>query len=225
MDRRFPVLLRGRDRVRHFVKKNLRLTATSSKGANCHDLLWTALTALRTSSDAFPPLKGVVGAVTSVMEVSQRVCHSKKDARELSQRAVRVLELLADALPDPTTIPEPMLASIGRFEMSLKEIREEMSRLANHGRIWRLLHLNRSEGALRKFDRRLDEASREFAIGSAVRGEASTYAIQAQVSDVAAVALVLHEKQTLLLRGVMLLQMVFFWPSPVLAVQGASVGQ
>ncbi|KAJ6599752.1 hypothetical protein DFH09DRAFT_1271400 [Mycena vulgaris] len=217
MNRRVPLLVGARNRIRLFSTNFRHLQPTAQDRATCHDVLWTSLTALRTSSDAFPPLKGVVGAVTSVLEVSQRVRHSKKDAHELADRAVRILDILADEISDPTAIPEPMLASIRRFQQTLEEIQEEMSHLATRGRIWRLRHLNQSEGALRNFNRRLDDASREFTIGSAVRGEVTTHRVQTQISDVSVVSLVHHKKQMLFLRGIILLQALFFWPSPVLA--------
>ncbi|KAJ7106226.1 hypothetical protein C8R44DRAFT_858312 [Mycena epipterygia] len=208
MDGRFP-LVRARNRFRN---------STATEGAKCHDLLYTSLTALRASSDAFPPLKSVVGAVTSVLEISQRVTHSKKDARQLARRTVEILEALADAIPDPAAIPDPMLASIKRFERTLEDIKTEMCLLMKRGRMWRLRHLNRSEGALLNFNRRLDDASREFTIGAAVRGEALTHQVHTQLLNVSAASHIVHNKEMLLLRGILILQVAFFCPSPVLAV-------
>ncbi|KAJ7797904.1 hypothetical protein B0H14DRAFT_2909104 [Mycena olivaceomarginata] len=172
-----------------------RLKPGANEDATYQDLLWTSLTALKTSADAFPPLKGVVGAVISIMEISQRIAHSKKDARELSGQA-----------------------SIERFETTLEEIQSEMNRLMNRSRMWRLKHLNRTEGTLRKFNKRLDDASREFTMGLAVRTEVavgSTFYLSAGA--------LLHKRNNRcdLLRGILLLNAVFFWLSPVLAVQGA----
>ncbi|KAJ7908695.1 hypothetical protein B0H13DRAFT_2661923 [Mycena leptocephala] len=159
MDRRLSLLVRPRKLVRNFVKGSFgRLKAGANAGATSQDLLWTSLTALRTSSDAFPPLKGVVGAVVAILETSQRVAHSKKEAFQLAKRSVELLEMLADVISDRGAIPEPMLASIVRLESILEEIKIEMIRLANRGRLWRLNHLNRNEGALWKFNRRLDDA-------------------------------------------------------------------
>ncbi|KAJ7683470.1 hypothetical protein B0H17DRAFT_1333306 [Mycena rosella] len=222
MERRVPVLLRGRSRIRHFAKKcfhRLKAGATTSDGANCHDLLCTSLTALRTSADAFPPLKGVVGAVTSVLEISQRVTHSKKDAEELARHAVTILEMLADVIGEShsTSIPGPMLASIRRFQGTLEEIQETMNRLGNHSRIWRLTHLNRNEGALRKFHKRLDDAFQEFTIGSAIRSEACTYAVQTQLTTASAISITFHKEQVTLLRGGILLHALFFLAIPRLA--------
>ncbi|KAJ7760851.1 hypothetical protein DFH07DRAFT_426002 [Mycena maculata] len=212
---KFPLLVRARARLKGCLRQ---LRKTGREGAKYHDLLYTSLSALRTSSDAFPPLQGVVGAVTSILEISQRVSHSKKQARELARRSVEVLELLADLIPDATAIPEPMLAGITRFQGTLEEIKTEMSRLATRGRLWRLKHLNRSEGALIRFNGRLDDASREFAIGAAVRVEACVHTVRAQISDQSGIALVHHDKQMLFLQGIIVLQTVFFYPPPVLAV-------
>lgn len=72
MDGRPPPLVRARKRVRNFVKGTFgRLKPGANEDATYQDLLWTSLTALKTSADAFPPLKGVVGAVISIMEISQ----------------------------------------------------------------------------------------------------------------------------------------------------------
>jgi hypothetical protein len=40
---------------------------------------------------------------------------SKEKAQMLSRRALEILEGLADAVPDPSNIPPPVLASIQRF--------------------------------------------------------------------------------------------------------------
>ncbi|KAJ7148096.1 hypothetical protein C8R43DRAFT_1129251 [Mycena crocata] len=217
------VLLRARGRILNSVKRSVEhLKGANNQGANCEDLLWTSLTALRTSADAFPPLKGVVGAVTSIMEISQRVTHSRRDAQQLAHRTVQTLELLADvisdAISDPSTIPEPMLASIARFQGTLDEIAAAMAFLVAHGPMWRLRHLNRTEGELKDFNRRLDDASRKFIMVSTLRIEAGVHRVEAHILDTSASSAVLHNTELTLLRRIIFLQAVFFCPSPVLAV-------
>ncbi|KAJ6481331.1 hypothetical protein C8R47DRAFT_595680 [Mycena vitilis] len=178
-----PPILRAQIRIPAFVKGTFgRL---KPRGANISaeylDLMWTSLIALKTSSDAFPPLKGVVGATVSILEISQRITHSRKDAHELAKRAVELLELLADIISDRGSIPDQMLTSIVRFECILEEIQTEMTQLMNRGRMWRLGHLNRSESTLRKFNRRLDIASHDFVMASVVRTEMRVHQVQAQV--------------------------------------------
>lgn len=58
----------------------------------------------------------VVHLADTDMRDSQRVKRSKRTAKDLADRAVQVLELLADNVPDPTVISPKMLASISQFE-------------------------------------------------------------------------------------------------------------
>ncbi|KAJ6529329.1 hypothetical protein B0H19DRAFT_1384989 [Mycena capillaripes] len=215
MERRPPLLIRARKRVRTFVKGTIgRLKPGANEDATYHDLLWTSLTALKTSSDAFPPLKGVVGAAFSILEISRRITHSKMDARELAGRTVEILKSLTKGICNRGGIPPPMLESIEHFESTLEEIQSEMNQLMNRGRMWRLKHLNRNEGTLRKFNTRLDDASREFMMGLAVRTELAVYQVHAQVVDASAGHLSLHNKEMLLLRGIILMNTVFFLSIP-----------
>lgn len=131
------VLVRSGKRIRSFVKGSYgRLKRGANAGANYQDLLWTSLTALRTCADAYPPLKGAVGALVAILEISevrnrkrywyyhgwdlnlvnQRIAHSKKDGCELGRHAVDVLKMLADVTSNRDAISEPMLASIVLFE-------------------------------------------------------------------------------------------------------------
>ncbi|KAJ7034622.1 hypothetical protein C8F04DRAFT_1101597 [Mycena alexandri] len=215
MENNRPILLRRRKRIRSFVKGTFgRLKSGVKRSADYQDLLWTSLTALETSSDAFPALKGVVGAVVAVSKISQRVKHSKKEARELAQRTVDLLERLADAIPDPTEISDHMLNNIARFESVLEEIQAEMSQLASRGLRWRLMHLNRNEDSLRKFNSLLDEASRGFLIGTVVRVEAAVHRVHTQMIHTSAGIAVLHDTEILLLRGLLLMQAALFFVYP-----------
>ncbi|KAJ7155035.1 hypothetical protein C8R46DRAFT_1116870 [Mycena filopes] len=212
MENTHPLRLRLRKRIRSFIKGTFgRLKSGAKRSANYQDLLWTSLTALKTSADAFPPLKGVVGAVVAVLEISQRVTHSKQEAHQLARRAVKLLETLADAIPDPNAIPDPMLASIARFESVLKEIEMEMLQLVNRGPWGRLKHLNRNEGSLRKFHTRLDEAYHEFLISAVVRVEASTNQVQLHIGHASAVFTTMHNTEILLLRRIILVQAALFF--------------
>ncbi|KAJ6627676.1 hypothetical protein B0H10DRAFT_2429232 [Mycena sp. CBHHK59/15] len=215
--RSIPLLSRARKRTQHFARNTLdRISFT--KGAKCQDVMWTSLTALIASSDGFPPLKSVVGAVASVWEIAQRMEQSKKEAHELAHRSVAILEIIADAIPDPLAIPAPMLASILRFETVLQEIHAEMNRLMGRSRMWRLTHLNRSEGSLGILNKRLDEVTREFMIASSVRVEARVHDIQARIVNNGAESLEFHHRQVILLKQIILIQTAFFCSSPVLAV-------
>ncbi|KAJ6589293.1 hypothetical protein B0H19DRAFT_1103531 [Mycena capillaripes] len=215
MDRTHSLLVRARKPIRHFIKGTFgRLKAGANAGATYHDLLWTSVTALRTSSDAFPPLKGVVSAVVAILEISQRVAQSKKDAHQLAGRSVKLLEMLADVISDRGAIPPPMLASIERFESILEEIKIEMIQLTNRNRRWRLKYLNHNEGTLQKFNKRLDDTSREFEMGVAVRTEECVHRIHTQISNVSARSLTHRNTEMLLLRRIILMQAVVFLSIP-----------
>jgi hypothetical protein len=45
----------------------------------------------------------------------QRAKNSKSDARDIAHRTQEILDVVVDAVPDPTVISAPMLQSIERF--------------------------------------------------------------------------------------------------------------
>ncbi|KAJ7282495.1 hypothetical protein C8J57DRAFT_1295520 [Mycena rebaudengoi] len=199
------------------MKLNLRRRGVM-RGAKCQDAIWTSLTALKASSDAFPPLKSVVGAVIAIWEISQRIQYIKSEAFQLALRSVEILEILADAIPDPTIIPAPMLASIARFEEVLKDIIAVMSHFMHRSRIWRFIHLNRTEVTLSQFHWHLDNACRDFTLSSAVRVEANVYNLQSQIAKGDAQSSEQQNKQFIFFRGVFLIQTAIFLIFPRLAV-------
>ncbi|KAJ6469252.1 hypothetical protein C8R45DRAFT_1166652 [Mycena sanguinolenta] len=194
---RIPALLvRGRKSIRNFVKGSFgRLKLGANTGANTQDLLWTSLTALRTCSGAYPPLNGVVSALVAIFEISEAITHSKKEARELARHSVDLLKILAQAISDPAIISQPMLDSIASFEGTLTEIQSDMAQLVNRSIFWRLKHFNRTERKLRDIARRLDAASRVFAVGTAARTEASLHHVHVQLINPSAGPLTLCKKK------------------------------
>ncbi|KAJ7916366.1 hypothetical protein B0H13DRAFT_367751 [Mycena leptocephala] len=140
--------------------------------AACNDIALTSLIALRDSADAFPPLKSVASGVLALWDTAERVKTSKEKAQMLSRRALEILEGLADAVPDPSNIPPPVLASIQRFVDLLDEIHHAMDPLTKRRRlISSVLSLNRDEATLESFNKRLDESAQSFMIGSLARME------------------------------------------------------
>ncbi|KAF7338866.1 hypothetical protein MSAN_02209700 [Mycena sanguinolenta] len=175
MNRISALFVRGRKAIRNFVKGSFgRLKLGANTGANTQDLLRTALTALHACSGAYPPLDGAVSALVAILEMSERITHSKKEARELARHSADLLKILAQAISGPGVVSEPMLASITSFESTLTEIQSELAkaRLEDRSLFWRFAHLNRTQRTLRNINRRLDDASRKFTIGSAARSEA-----------------------------------------------------
>ncbi|KAJ7030737.1 hypothetical protein C8F04DRAFT_1263642 [Mycena alexandri] len=79
------------------------------------NIVFTSLTALKESADAFPPLKSAVGAVLALWEIAERAESSKSDAHDIVLRAKTVLDVIADAVPNPSSISEPMRRSIDCF--------------------------------------------------------------------------------------------------------------
>ncbi|KAJ7234020.1 hypothetical protein B0H12DRAFT_1239169 [Mycena haematopus] len=81
------------------------------------DVIWTSFIALKESADAFPPLKGAVSAVIALRDVAERSKHARADARDIADRTQVILDVVAEAIPDPTAVPTPMLESIERFTL------------------------------------------------------------------------------------------------------------
>ncbi|KAG6909995.1 hypothetical protein DXG01_013995 [Tephrocybe rancida] len=149
-------------------RKKLYIKKYSSSAA---DVARTSLLALKESSDAFPPLKSVTCAVSALWDISDRVKFLKEQTRELTIRCIKVLEDLADCVPDPASIPPDILSRIKQFEQLVMEIIEVIKPLQKRSSMAWLLHLNREEGVLRTMSQRLDEARQQFIFTSSIRVE------------------------------------------------------
>ncbi|KAJ7087496.1 hypothetical protein C8R44DRAFT_991350 [Mycena epipterygia] len=164
-------------------------TANSLTACALPDVLWTAILTLKASADACPPLNSTVGGVIALLEIAERVKHSKSDARAIALRTKEILDVIADAVPDAFTIPPPMLESIKRFTLCFKlfsplraaetddcprlldEIRRRMETIALTGGLSRVMHLNRNERMLQDIKAQLDDAYRDLLAASALRIE------------------------------------------------------
>ncbi|KAJ7087494.1 hypothetical protein C8R44DRAFT_31047 [Mycena epipterygia] len=135
------------------------------------DVLWTSICALRESADTFPPLKSAVGGVIALCEIAERAKHSKSDACAIALRTKEILDVVADAVPDGSAIPPPLVWSIQRFTVLLNEIRCRMETITVTGRVSRVVHLNRNERILQGIRCQLDDAYRDFLAASALRLE------------------------------------------------------
>ncbi|KAJ7874881.1 hypothetical protein B0H13DRAFT_2057247 [Mycena leptocephala] len=149
----------------------VELKAFSSRTLALPDILSTSLFALKESADAFPPLKSAVGGVLAVWDIAQRAKHSKSDACEIALRTEKILNVIADAVPDGSAIPPPLLLSIERFTVLLDSIRCSMEDIAFSGRLNRLFHLRRNECELQTIKTQLDDAYRDLLAASVLRGE------------------------------------------------------
>ncbi|KAJ7041640.1 hypothetical protein C8F04DRAFT_146850 [Mycena alexandri] len=144
------------------------------------DLLRTSLLALRDSADAFPPLKSAVSGVVALWDIADRARHSKSDAHAIALRAKEILDVIADAVPDGSAIPEPMLVGINRFTVYdrvelrfttdhsalslLADVGRSMETIAVTGGVSRVLRLNRNERILQNIKSQLDDAYRDFMV-------------------------------------------------------------
>ncbi|KAJ7055294.1 hypothetical protein C8F01DRAFT_1160053 [Mycena amicta] len=135
------------------------------------DILWTSLTALRESSDAFPPLKSAVGGVVVLCNIAERAKHSKSDARDIALRTKKILDVVAEAVPDPTAISPAMLKSIERFTLLLAEIHHRLEPIVRASSVSRIVSLNRNERTLAGIKAQLDDAYRDLVAASALRVE------------------------------------------------------
>ncbi|KAJ7804780.1 hypothetical protein B0H14DRAFT_2882902 [Mycena olivaceomarginata] len=147
------------------------------------DILSTSLFALKESADAFPPLKSAVGGVLAVWDVAQRAKHSKSDACEIALRTEKILNVIADAVPDGSAISSPLLDSIERFTVLLDLIRCSMEAIAFSGGVDRLVHLRRNERALRAIKTQLDDAYHDLLAASVLRGEVQQTQLADQQAD------------------------------------------
>ncbi|KAJ7620358.1 hypothetical protein FB45DRAFT_1033036 [Roridomyces roridus] len=157
-----------------------------SASRTAYDVATTSLNALRESADAYPPLKSAVGGVLALWDIAERAKKAKSDARDIALRTEKILEVIADAVPDPTRIPPPMLQSIESFTRLLDDIGRRIEPITSGSVASRLVRLNRNESILREIRTQLDEQYRDFSVASALRVEVQ----QAQLS-------VFHEKARL----------------------------
>ncbi|KAK7051991.1 hypothetical protein R3P38DRAFT_1632886 [Favolaschia claudopus] len=135
------------------------------------DVLWTSLSALRESSDAFPPLKSAVGGAVAICTIVERTKHSQSDARALALRIKDILDVLADAVPDGNEIPPTMMSSIAAFSTLLHEIEVYLAKIFSSSKMSRLIHLNRNENVLMEYKAQLNDAYRDFLAASTLRLE------------------------------------------------------
>ncbi|KAJ7087462.1 hypothetical protein C8R44DRAFT_30787 [Mycena epipterygia] len=149
------------------------------------DVLWTSLLALKESADTFPPLKSTVAGVVALLDIAQRAKHSKSEARAIALRTNEILDVIADAVPDATAIPQPMLQSIERFTVLLDEIQCRMEIIALTGGVSRIMHLNRNERVLQDIKTKLDDAYRDFLAASALRLEVQQTQLTVQQTQLA----------------------------------------
>ncbi|KAJ7918532.1 hypothetical protein B0H13DRAFT_2321279 [Mycena leptocephala] len=147
------------------------------------DVLWTSLRALNESSDAFPILKSAVGAVVSICDIAQRAKHSKSDACDIALRTKEILDVVADAVPDPLAISPPMLQSIMRFTNLLDEIRPRLEAIALTTVILRVVYLNRNEHTLQDIKAQLDDAYRDLVAASTLRVEVQQTQLSVQQTE------------------------------------------
>ncbi|KAJ7206156.1 hypothetical protein C8J57DRAFT_1734461 [Mycena rebaudengoi] len=150
------------------------------------DVLWTSLHALKESADAFPPLKSAVGGVVAIWHIAERAKRSRTEARDIALRTKKIVDLIADAVPDPSEIPLSMLLSIDRFTFALDEIRCGMEAIELSGSLSCLVHLNHHDRTIQGIKTRLDAEYRDFLAASALRVEvqqAANALIQAQMQS------------------------------------------
>ncbi|KAJ7200960.1 hypothetical protein C8J57DRAFT_421891 [Mycena rebaudengoi] len=148
-----------------------KLKPSTGTGNTLLEGTWIALCALRDSADAFPPLKSAVGGVVALWEIAKRAKHSKTDARNIALRTKEILDLIADAVPDGSDIPPPMLQSIERFAVILDEVRCSMEAVSFSSKASRLVHLRDNECIIQDIKARLDDQYRDFLAASVLRVE------------------------------------------------------
>jgi len=129
-----------------------------------------ALTALKETADAFPPLKSAVGGVIHVLDLAQRVKSNKEECRKLASRAEGILDKIAVAVPDATCI-SPDLLRIDEFTRTLDDIKCFMTPLCHESVMKRIVLHKERESLLIEFNRRLDDALKSFMLISTIKIE------------------------------------------------------
>ncbi|KAJ7611106.1 hypothetical protein DFH06DRAFT_1345792 [Mycena polygramma] len=152
----------------------------------------TSLVALKESADAFPPLKSAVGGVLAVWNIAERSKHCKSEARAIALRTQEILEVIADAVPDASLIPPPMLLSIERFTALLDDICGSIEPIALGRCLPNIVYLNRNERVLQDIKSRLDDSYRDFMAASALRVEAQQMELALQQTQLLAQQLCTH---------------------------------
>ncbi|KAJ7206169.1 hypothetical protein C8J57DRAFT_1615023 [Mycena rebaudengoi] len=162
------------------------------------DVLWTSLHAGRCRPTLLAPLKSVVGGAVAIWDIAeltsaQRAKRSRTEARDIALRTKEIVDLIADAVPDPSEIPPSMLLSIDGFTLinsspssALDEIRCGMEAIELSGSLSCLVHLNRHDRTIQGIKTRLDAEYRDFLAASALRVEvqqAANALIQAQMQS------------------------------------------
>jgi len=125
-------------------KKLKRQHATSAS--------FLALTALKESSDTFPPLKSAVAGVIHIWELYRKVKSNRKECLKLAFRLQEILDKIADATPDASQIPPDLLDRIERFTRTLDDIGVFMETLCHRHALTRLVRHKEDEAMLCDFN-------------------------------------------------------------------------
>ncbi|KAF7375836.1 hypothetical protein MSAN_00473500 [Mycena sanguinolenta] len=165
-------------RFRFPSRARLKLKPLRSGGSGTSsDILQTSLLALKESADVFPPLKTAVGGVIALWDIAERAKYSETEARSIAERTQEILDVFADAIPDPSAISLPMLESIIRFTVLLDEIKNGLERIEHAKTLSRIRHLNRNARTLEEMKIRLDEAYMDFVAASTLRSEVQHHGV------------------------------------------------
>ncbi|KAF8480661.1 hypothetical protein JB92DRAFT_1756380 [Gautieria morchelliformis] len=151
------------------------------------------LTALRDSSDAFPPLKSVTGGLLHLIELSETAKGNREGCRALAMRAKEILLVLDDVVPNPTKIPPDVLDRISDFTRSLEPIEAYMKSL--QGRKWldRVIHHRKDQDKITELKQNLDRAFQEFQMTSSIVLQSNVIELD---EDITALGTRLHSLDT-----------------------------
>ncbi|KAJ6462102.1 hypothetical protein C8R45DRAFT_1027316 [Mycena sanguinolenta] len=204
-------------RFRSRARLKLKLFPSGGSGTSS-DILKTSLLALKESADVFPPLKTAVGGVIALWDIAERATHSKTEARSIAERTQEILDVLADAIPEPSTIAPPMLESIDRFTVLLDQIRRALEQIEHAKTFSRIRHLNRNARTLAEMRSRLDEAYMDFVAASTLRLEVEHRGVNGKLialqADVKEIRTVVNHTSGQHAFQIILLSNVFFGPDP-----------
>ncbi|KAJ7052915.1 hypothetical protein C8F01DRAFT_562174 [Mycena amicta] len=137
----------------------MRQVVSKQIAADAFDATKVTLKAIRTSADAFPPLKSGVSAALVLIEMSERIKSNKSECEHLAKRAAQIMEDIWRQTKDfNVDLPPEVEESVVEVETLFRNIEDFFNELENE-KLWqRLAHQNRHKSLIEEYGRLLDEA-------------------------------------------------------------------
>jgi len=130
-------------------KKNVKIAESLSEGARL------ALDVVHKSSDALPPLQGVVGGLLKVIELVENTQSLQEGGHQLVDDAKAIVEVLVGFTENAVELQPNLRQSIKDFDTDLKLIVSELQTWLSKGKLLRFLYQRKHKDQLQKLNGRL----------------------------------------------------------------------